>query len=145
MMKYTIDIEINLPVERVVELIDNPDNMKHWQPGFISLKHLNGEPGKVGAKALLTYMMGTRKTVLTETILVHNLPDEFIATYETRGIFNKVTNSFNSIGENRTLWVAENDFRLHGIMKVIAALIPGMFKRQSIKFLKEFKKFAESA
>ena len=35
-MKYQNEIEINLPLNRVIELFDNPDNLKRWQPGLES-------------------------------------------------------------------------------------------------------------
>ena len=48
-MKYTLEILIDQPREKVVELFDNPDNMKHWQEGFVSLTHISGTPGEIGA------------------------------------------------------------------------------------------------
>ena len=33
-MKYTTEIEINKPVKKVVELFDNPANLKEWMEGF---------------------------------------------------------------------------------------------------------------
>lgn len=35
-MKYTCEITINQPLNKVIELFDNPDNLKHWQPGLAS-------------------------------------------------------------------------------------------------------------
>ena len=28
--------------------MENPNNFKHWQEGFISYKHLSGQPGAEG-------------------------------------------------------------------------------------------------
>ena len=50
-MKFTCQVDINLPIKKVIELFDNPDNMKHWQDGLVSFKHLSGRPGEVGAKS----------------------------------------------------------------------------------------------
>jgi len=33
-MKYTSEVTINLPRDRVVELFDDPDNLPKWQKGF---------------------------------------------------------------------------------------------------------------
>ena len=33
-MKYSNEVEINLPVQKVIELFDNPANMSKWQPRF---------------------------------------------------------------------------------------------------------------
>ena len=49
-MKYTTQVEINLPRKRVIELFDNSENLKKWQEGLISFDHIEGEAGKEGAK-----------------------------------------------------------------------------------------------
>ncbi|MDO8649005.1 MAG: SRPBCC family protein [Candidatus Peregrinibacteria bacterium] len=41
-MKFTHEVTINLPVARVVELADNPDNLKYWQPELVSFEHFTG-------------------------------------------------------------------------------------------------------
>ena len=33
-MKDTTEIEIELPIEKVVALFDNPDNMRKWMKGL---------------------------------------------------------------------------------------------------------------
>ncbi len=45
-MQYTNEVIINLPVDKVVELFDNPDNMKYWQPGLVSFENISGTPGQ---------------------------------------------------------------------------------------------------
>jgi|GEM_PF-4656558 len=32
-MEYTCDIKIHKPIDEVISLFDNPENMKEWQPG----------------------------------------------------------------------------------------------------------------
>ena len=59
-MKYTTEIEINKPIDRVIELFDNSENMKHWYPGFVSFEPLTGEIGKEGAKSKIKYKIGER-------------------------------------------------------------------------------------
>jgi carbon monoxide dehydrogenase subunit G len=59
-MKYTNEIEVNLPVSRFIELFDNPDNLKHWMPGLQSFEAISGTPGQEGAKARLKFKMGKR-------------------------------------------------------------------------------------
>ena len=142
-MKYTVETEINLPVARVVELFDNPDNLKHWQPGLISFEHLSGTPGQAGAKSKLKYKMGKREIEMIETITVRNLPDEFSGTYEAKGVFNIVKNYFKPISENKTKYINENEFQFKGYMKILGFLMPGAFRKESEKYLVQFKEFAE--
>lgn len=143
-MKYTCEIEIGLPVSRVVELFDSVENLKKWQPGFVSFEPISGMTGQVGAKSLLKYKMGKREIEMIETITVKNLPHEFSGTYEAKGVWNEAKNFFIPLGANKTLYKSENEFRFSGFMKLIGLLMPGAFKKQSMKYLELFKKFAES-
>ena len=144
-MKYSCEIEINQPVEKVIELFDNSDNMGKWMEGLQSFEHLSGEPGQVGSKSRLRFKMGKREMEMIETITVRNLPDEFSGTYEANGAFNIVKNKFFPLPGGRTLYVNELEFQFKGFMKVIGFLMPGMFKKQSMKYLTAFKNFAEKA
>lgn len=144
-MKFTCEIEIGLPVSRVVELFDNIDNLKHWQPGLVSFDSLSGTPGQPGAKSRLKYIMGKREIEMIETITVRNLPHEFSGTYEAKGVWNEAKNFFIPLDEHRTLYKCENEFRFSGFMKIIGFLMPGAFKKESMKYLVQFKEFAEKA
>jgi hypothetical protein len=44
-MKYTTEIDIELPREQVIELLNNPENMKYWQRRLLSYEELMGTPG----------------------------------------------------------------------------------------------------
>lgn len=142
-MKYTNEIEINLPVNRVVELFDDPKNLKEWMPGLQSFEHVSGTPGQPGAKSRLKFKMGNRDMEMVETITRRNLPEEFAGTYETKGVYNIVSNKFIPVGSNKTKYVTDNEFQFNGFMKLMGWLMPGMFKKQSQKYLEQFKTFAE--
>lgn len=142
-MKYTNEVVIDLPREKVIELFDNPDNMKHWQPGLVSFDHISGTPGQPGAKSKLCFQMGKREIEMIETITERNLPDEFNGIYEAKGVFNILKNRFIVLDEKHTKWVAETEFQFSGMMKLFGWLMPGMFKKQSQQYLDLFKAFAE--
>ncbi|MCG9971050.1 SRPBCC family protein [Christiangramia crocea] len=142
-MKYQQEITIELPRNEVVEKFSNPDNMKHWQQGFIFMKPINGEPGADGSQNLLKYKMGKRQIEMTETILQNNLPTEYAATYEAKGVYNFQRNRFLETPEDYTNWISENEFRFNGFMKIFGWIMPGAFKKQTIKYMEDFKAFAE--
>jgi hypothetical protein len=127
----------------VIELFDNPDNLSKWQPGFISKELLSGEQGQEGAQSKLRYQVGKREIAMIETIIRRNLPHEFSGTYQTKGVCNEVRNFFYEVSPNRTRWVVDNEFRFSGLMKIMALLMPAMFKNQSLRFMQRFKSFAE--
>lgn len=143
-MKFITEIIIDLPLSEFVKKLDNPENMKHWQKDLISYKQLVGNPGEEGAQMELVYKMGKRKVILIETILKRNMPHEFHATYDAKDAHNIQRNYFKAIDENTTKWISESEFQFNGVfMKVMGFFLPSMFKKQSLKYLKDFKAFAE--
>ena len=148
-MKFTCYVDIELPIEKVIELFDNPDNMKHWQDGFVSFTNISGTPGQPGAKSRIIYKMGKGKKQmeLIETVLVRNLPHEFSGTYEHKNMTNSMKNSFVKKGPAQTRWQADIEYtKLSGFMiKMMAFLMPGMFKKQVQKWMDQFKAFAEKS
>lgn len=143
-MKYSVSITIDKPVNEVVALFDNVDNMKKWMEGLESFEPLDGTPGEVGARSRLRFKMGKREIEMIETITAKNLPEEFTGTYEAKGVFNIVRNSFEPLPGNKTKYTTEQEFQLKGFMKLMGLLMPGAFKKQSMKYLQDFKAFAES-
>ena len=82
---------------------------------------------------------------MIETITVRNLPDEFSATYDAKGVHNIVRNYFHDDGDT-TRWVLDSDFQFHGYMRIMSLFMPGsMFKKQTRKTMEDFKKYAEGA
>ncbi len=145
-MKFLCSAIVNLPIDKVVELYINPDNLKHWQDGFISFEHISGDPGAVGSKSKLLYTIGKRQMELIETIRVNDLPEEFSATYAAKSMVNNMTTNFTALSDNKTRYDMHIDYtKFNGILpKLMSILMPGMFKKQSQKWLDQFKVFAES-
>jgi len=144
-MKYQTEIEINQPIDKVIKLFDNPNNMSKWMEGLLSFEHLSGTPGQPGAKSKLKFKMGKREMEMIETVKVRNLPQEFSGTYETKGGLNHVCNRFIKISDTKTKHITEQEFLFTGfMMKLMATLMKGAFKKQSKKYGEAFKKFAES-
>lgn len=142
-MKFTQEIIIHQPLEKVIELFDNPDNLQHWQPGFLSVELLEGMAGQPGAKSRLRYQMGKQEIEMIERITKRDLPAEFSAKYEAKNVENWVVNRFERIDEQTTRWQTENRFKFTGLMRLMGFLMPGAFRKQSYVYLEKFKTFAE--
>jgi len=130
---------------RVVELMDNPDNMVKWQENLVSYKQKSGTPGEVGARTVFVYGMPGREQEMIETIVSKNFPDEFTATYEAPGVWNLNRNFFEELGPNKTRWRLEAEFRFRGSMRIFLLLNKKAFPRESLRNMNNFKKFAESS
>ena len=59
-MKYKVEVIINIPRDKMLELFQDMKFMKKWQEGFESLTHLEGTPGEVGAISLLNKILKAR-------------------------------------------------------------------------------------
>ncbi len=144
MKPYTVHVDINLPRARVIELFDSTENLFKWQEGLQSFEHLSGEPGQPGAKSLMVFKIGKQTMELTETITERNLPDEFNGSYEWSGGKNTLRNRFIELGPNRTRWESTCSYELLSLpMRIIGMIMPGMFRKQNLKFLRAFKGFCE--
>lgn len=145
-MKYSVEININLPLKKVVELFDNTDNLYKWMPNLLNFEHLDGKAGNVGAKSKLIYKMRGKQMEMIETITHKNLPAEMHSIYEAPGMWNLQENYFEEINENTTKWRSECEFKGQTfMMKTMLFLMPSAFKKESMNYLIRFKQFAESA
>ncbi len=144
-MRYTEEIIINLPRERVIELFDSFENLKQWQEGLEEIEHLSGESGQPGAKTRLVYNMGKRKMEMIETIITRDMPDEFSGTYDASGVHNIIRNTFYPQGET-TRWHMDCEFQFSGFMRIMAFFMgQSRFRKQTRKGMESFKRFAEGA
>lgn len=143
-MKYTTSVEIDKSIDDVIQLFDNPENNYKWMDGLQSYEQLSGPYGQPGSKARMKFKMGKREIEMIETVEVRNFPEEYTVAYTAKGVFNIVKNRFKPLPNNRTEFINEQEFHFTGFMKILGFLMPGAFKKQSLKYLNDFKKFAES-
>jgi len=145
-MKYSQSIIINKPLAEVVKKVDSFENLKYWQDGFEGFTHLDGEPGQKGATTMLHYSIKGKPLDLKETIIESNLPTIFKAKYECDPMDNYMTVRLEAIGKDKTIYKTEVEYvRLKGLMmKMIANLLPSMFKKQSAKWNRQLKAFIET-
>lgn len=142
-MKYSQRITIDRPRKEVIELFDNKENLKAWQPGLVAYEHLEGKEGEEGAKAKLKYKMGKREVNMIETITKKALPEEFHGEYVANGVHNIQKNFFRELEGEKTEWQSDSEFQFKGFMKFIYPLMKGAFKKQSYTYMKHFRDFAE--
>ena len=145
-MKFTCSVNIHCSIEKVVDLFKDPRYLKDYQDGFIRKELISGIEGEVGSVAKMYYKNGKQEMIITETILVSNLPEEFIGSYHHKHMDNTMRCNFKIIGDNHTLYISSIEYTaFRGFMpKILAFLFPGMFKKQVQKWLNNFKEFAEN-
>ena len=92
----------------------------------------------------MIFDMGNRKMEMIQTIIHKNLPAAVHSTYEANGVYNIQRNYFEEIDSSRTRWKSKNEFKFKGILKLVFPFMKGMFKKQSMTYLENFKVFAET-
>ena len=144
-MKFQCTVLIDRPLDKVVELFSDPNNLGEWQDGFISFENLSGAPGATGSKSRFLYMMGKNEMELIETILNNDLPREFAGEYWHKHMTNTMRYWFEPVSEAQTRYSSEVEYtELRGFMiKLMAFLFPGMFRKQVQKWMNQFKAFVE--
>ena len=143
-MKYTSEILIQLPIQKVLNKLQNYNDMKHWQRGFENFEHVSGEPGALGSKMKLNYKFGSRKFSLLETITYFDFPNEYHLFYDSDGLHNIHKNSFTEVENGITKWVFECEcIPTTFSMSVKTLLMPGIYKKQILQYIDDFKNFAE--
>ena len=143
-MNYTLAVDIDCPLDEVVRLMDDPENMSKWQPGLLRWEHLRGEPGEPGAQMKLYYDMNGRKMEMIETILKRNLPDAFHTAYEASGVTNIQHNRFEALDDGQTRWTSANEFKFKGLMRFMGLFMRDAFPKQTRRIMESFKAFAEA-
>ncbi len=120
-------------------------DIKNGRRDLQASKQLAVSLGKKGTQSRVIYINGKMTIDLKETIVVNNLPDEVTGLYEHEHMVNTMANRFTSLDHTRTRYEAEIDYtKFIGIMpKLMALLMPGVFKKQVQKRLDSFKEFVE--
>jgi hypothetical protein len=142
-MKYTTEVSINLPREKVISLFDSTENMYKWQEGLKSFKVISGDPGQKGSRSEMVYEGRRGDLTMIETITERNFPDEFFATYKAKGVYNEMYNYFTEPEENLTTWRSVSVFKFRGFMALMAPFMQNAFKSNTLLNMERFKTFAE--
>lgn len=141
-MKYTCEIIIDLPRDKVIELFDSVENLYKWQEGLKSFEVVSGNPGEDGLKSTMIYEMKSKEMVMHETIEKFDFPDQMIAIYEADKVWNRCVNDFEEV-DGRTLWRMESEFKCTGFMKLMTTFGKAAFRKETMKSMRSFKNFAE--
>jgi len=145
-MKFIFTAVINQPVNKVIELFINQDNLKQWQKELLYYEKISGIPGDVGAKTKLVY----KSVTIIETIISKNLPGEVIGYYEHMAgkktvMTHNTSHRFRPLNETQTLFELEmQEVQFLGFLpKIMSKLMGGMFEKYHQKQVDQFKAFAE--
>lgn len=139
-----VTITINQPVETVWDKLMNPDNLKFWLTGFVSVEHISGDYGKTGSVSKLKFLERGKEMELTETAV--------LVTPNQQYTFNMTSTSFDadtdirliSFGSRTEMIQTVHFFPKQFLMKLLMPLIKGAMKKRMENELIRFKNFVEA-
>lgn len=141
-MKFTCTTLIKKPINIVIGEFLNPESLKRSMKGFINKELLEGDMNQTGSRNKLIY----DKFEMEETIIENNLPTFFYAKYVHKHMSNTMKTTFKSLSNYETQVITEIHYTIFKgfIIKVMAKLFPNFFKKQTQKWLNEFKEYVEN-
>jgi hypothetical protein len=153
-MKFTVSIEIDLPRQRVVQLLTDRAQLPKWLRGVLVHEPLSGSDGQVGTVSRVVMQMGQQEMECTETVTrrepadLHGVPRDSVVHYDreivAQGMWSAAREQLMEAGPETTLWVSENEYRFSGLpMRLVAPFMRGAFRKQSLRHMQDFKAFAE--
>ncbi len=153
-IRYRIELEINAPRERVVQLLADPEHLSKWLRGLVLHEPLNGVHGHVGTKSRVVLRMDNQEIECIETVTrrepvdLHAIPKESVVYFEreivSKGMSSVQRDRLTEAGPKTTLWTSESEFRFTGLlMRLVGFFMPSAFRKQSLLHMQDFKAFVE--
>ena len=142
-MRYRTTVIIDAPIKSVAPFIFDAESYPKWMEGLKSHERLSGSAGQPGSEAVFRFDMNGRSIEMKERVELNNLPDEYIVTYEASGVWNRVRHLFVGLPDGRTRYENDSEFRFKGFMAIMAIFMKGSFKKQTLKYQEDFRKFVE--
>jgi hypothetical protein len=145
-MKNIVEVEINVPQEKLAALLGDPSNSQEWMAGLESYKPLSGKPGQVGASYQLAFKNGKRLMVFTATTTKRDLPHELRISMDSAMVQIEAIATLTAVSPTQTKYTFEQNFHFKGLVnKIMGALVQGTIKNQQRKDVEGFKRFAEQS
>lgn len=141
-MKYSVETEIDLHRDGVVDLLTDHEKRRHWQAGYKRSEPIEGTPGTVGATTKLTFQVGPQDFDMIETILLRDLPHSYSVSYVSSQSASISQSTFTELADNRTLWRVDMEIKVNGVQKILAFLRPDTFRMQTEALMQNFANYA---
>ena len=142
-VKYTVEVDVNKPINEVFALFENPNTLKDWMPGIKSITTINEVAGKVGSKYKMVVENNGQEMTMTEKII--NYTPNLKITFEFDSNQMLKTDDFNFITYGNSTKIVQNcTVEAKGyLMGCMFPYFKGTLKDLSLGYMNDFKKLAE--
>jgi len=96
------NIEINAPVEKIFNYLQDAETNVEWMPGMVEVKDINIKEGNIGSQFRWTYKMSGLRFE-GESEVTENIPNKKIVTQSHGGIQSTWTFSFDAQAKGSAL------------------------------------------
>lgn len=153
-MKFTVSIDIARPRHEVAQLLADPENLPKWLRGLVAHEPIEGVHGNAGTTSRVVFRTGNRQMEAVETITRRDpadlslIPPGGVVRFDREivgdGMSSSVSDQLTELDAQTTHWVSENEYRFTGfVMRIVGAVMPSMFRKQTRQHMLDFKAFAE--
>jgi uncharacterized protein YndB with AHSA1/START domain len=139
-----VTVTVNASVDKVWDIFMNPDYLKHWLQGLVSIEHLNGPHGKKGSTSKMKFMERGKELEIIEKVLLVNPMQQYSFDMQHQGLSTLADVRFVSIGHVTEI-IQAVQFSPKGIfMKLMMPFMKGAMEKRMTNDLKKLKEFIES-
>lgn len=138
-----VTVTVNAPVEKVWDIFMNPDYLKHWLTGFVSIEHLDGTIGEKGSTSKMKFIERGKELEVIEKVLFINPLQQYSFEIQHGALSTLTDVRFISIGQVTEI-IQAVQFTPKGLfMKLFMPLMKGEMKKRMANDLKNLKIFIE--
>ena len=142
-MKSVVELEIDVPRDKVVELFTDPENSTKWMDDLERYEPISGDPGIPGS----TYRLVPKKgnMIFVATVIARELPNKLRLRLDNSNITVFVKGTFVALSPQKTRLTSEEVFRFKGVFqKIFGFLASSSIKKVHRRHIEAFKRFAEA-
>lgn len=139
-------IIINQPKEKVWSYLINSEHFPLWMSGLKDYKYLEGEPGKIGYKAIHFYKENGMQINMLEEV-VSSKPEEYIkTTLKSKSLDSLVQNSLVAKENDKTLLICNIKFTMKSfVFKMAIPLLKSSLQERMDRDFSTLRKLLEKA
>jgi len=139
-----VTVTVNAPVEKVWDIFMNPDHLKHWLPGFVSIEPLDGPVGKKGSTSRMKFMERGKVLEVIEKVLFVDPLHQYSFEMQQGSMVILTDVRFISIGQVTEIIQAVQFSPGALFLKLMMPLMKGVMKKKMTSDLQKLKEFIES-
>ena len=143
-MKIRSEVIIDAEPKTVWRMLDNPDNLKKWQPTLKSVRLISGARGQPGAISELIYDENGREVRMIEHLTERREPHFMAGSYASDWGKAIVVNHFEDVGKGRTRWVAWWNQTPRGFRRFLSPFMKRSLAKRIDDDLQRFKLMVET-